>query len=195
MAESAPGMTTESAPQALVDDGAARHLVNGLELPDLALPTSRGELVNLSTRKGACVVYVYPWTGHPGVADPPGWDDIPGAHGSTPETEGFRDHYLRFRAQRIEVFGLSSQTTEHQGELIARLAVPFPLLSDAQFAFKEALGLPTFNAGGAPYFKRLTLFVRDGRLAHAFYPVERPSSHAREVLEWLDEKRRAIANA
>ncbi len=195
MAEGAPGMTTESAPVALADDGAARHLVNGLELPDVALPSSRGEMVNLSTRKGASVVYVYPWTGAPGVVDPPGWDNIPGAHGSTPETEGFRDHYLRFRAQRIEVFGLSSQPTEYHAELIARLAVPFPLLSDAQFAIKDALGLPTFDAGGTPYFKRLTLFVRDGRLAHAFYPVERPASHAREVLEWLDEMRRAIAKS
>ncbi len=195
MAENAPGMTTESALPALDDDGAARHLVTGLELPDLALPSSRGERVNLSTRKGAAVVYVYPWTGRPGVANPPGWDDIPGAHGSTPETEGFRDHYLKFRAQRIEVFGLSSQSGEHQGELISRLAVPFPLLSDASFAFKEALNLPTFDAGGTLYLKRLTLFVRDGRIAHTFYPVERPAAHARDVLDWLDEKRRAIAKS
>ena len=195
MAESAAGMTTERALPALDDDGAARHLVNGLELPDVALQSSRGETVNLSTRKGAAVVYVYPWTGRPGVADPPGWDDIPGAHGSTPETEGFRDHYLKFRAQRIEVFGLSSQSGEHHGELITRLAVPFSLLSDASFAFKEALNLPTFDAGGTPYLKRLTLFVRDGRIAHAFYPVERPGEHAREVLDWLDEKRRAIAKS
>ena len=33
-------------------------------------------------------------------------------------------------------------------ELVARLAVPFPLLSDASFAFKQALSLPTFDAGG-----------------------------------------------
>jgi peroxiredoxin len=193
VAESAAGMTSESALPALDDD--ARHLVSGLELPDVALPSSRGETVNLSTRKGAAVVYVYPWTGRPGVADPPGWDDIPGAHGSTPEAEGFRDHYLKFRAQRIEVFGLSSQSGEHHGELITRLAVPFPLLSDASFAFKEALNLPTFDAGGTPYLKRLTLFVRDGRIAHAFYPVERPGGHAREVLDWLDEKRRAITKS
>lgn len=192
MAESTAGMTAKGAlpPQ---DDGGARHLVTGLELPDLALPSSRGEPVNLRTRKGAAVVYVYPWTGRPGVEDPPGWDDIPGAHGSTPETEGFRDHYLKLRAQRIEVFGLSSQSDEHHRELISRLAVPFPLLSDPNFAFKEALKLPTFDAGGAPYLKRLTLFVRDGRIAHAFYPVARPAQHAREVLDWLDEKRRAIA--
>ena len=195
MAEGAAGVTTGSALPAPNDDGAARHLVNGLELPDIALPSSRGEMVNLGIRRGAAVVYVYPWTGRPGIADPPGWDDISGAHGSTPETEGFRDHYLKFRAQRIEVFGLSSQSAEHHGEFVARVAVPFPLLSDASFAFKQALNLPTFDAGGTPYLKRLTLLVRDGRIAHAFYPVKHPAAHARDVLDWLDEKRRAIAKS
>jgi len=93
----------------------------------------------------------------------------------------------------IEVFGLSAQAQEHHAELIERLAVPFPLLSDETLAFQAALKLPTFDAGGAPFLKRLTLFVRDGRIAHAFYPVARPAEHAREVLDWLDEKRRAIA--
>ncbi len=194
MAEGAAGMTTDSAPL-VHDDGAARHLVTGMALPDIALPSSRGETVNLQHAPGAAVVFVYPWTGRPGVADPPGWDDIPGAHGSTPETEGFRDHYLRFRAQRIEVFGLSGQSSEHHAELIAGSAVPFPLLSDAGFAFKEALALPTFEAGGMPYLKRLTLFVRDGRIAHVFYPSSARRRHAREVLDWLDQMRRAIADS
>jgi peroxiredoxin len=83
---------TDDTPAALLDDGAADHLTSGLVLPDIALPSSRGGMLNLSTRAGAAVVYVYPWTGRPGVSDPPGWDTIPGAHGSTPETEGFRDY-------------------------------------------------------------------------------------------------------
>jgi len=188
-------MTTDATAAALPDDGAARHLVPGLVLPDVALASSRGGTVNLGTRKGGCVVYIYPWTGRPGFADPPGWDEIPGAHGSTPETEGFRDHYLKFRAQRIEVFGISGQSSEHHQELASRLAVPFALLSDERFALKEALNLPTFEAGGAPYLKRLTLLVRDGRITHTFYPVERPATHAREVLDWLEEKRRALASS
>lgn len=186
-------MTTDSTQSAQRDDGAARHLVSGLTLPDVALPTSRGGTLNLSSRKGAAVVYIYPWTGRPGFSDPPGWDAIPGAHGSTPETEGFRDHYLKFRAQRIEVLGLSTQNGEHHRELIERLAVPFPLLSDESLELQAALNLPTFEAGGELYLKRLTLLVRDGRITHTFYPVERPATHAREVLDWLDEKRRAVA--
>lgn len=188
-------MTTQTKEGALADDGAARHLVPGVLWPDIALSSSKGGTVNLSTRRGVCVVYIYPWTGRPGVADPPGWDDIPGAHGSTPETEGFRDHYLKFRAQRIEVFGISSQPSEHHRELATRLAVPFALLSDEPSKLKDALKLPTFDAGGTPYLKRLTMLVRDGRISHTFYPVDNPGNHAREVLGWLDEKRRAIATS
>ena len=62
--------------------------------PARGCPTShstqrRGEPVNLARRPGRAIVFVYPWTGRAGVANPPDWDDIPGAHGSTPETEGF----------------------------------------------------------------------------------------------------------
>jgi len=168
-----------------IDDGGAAHLKSGTLLPDLALPATTGGAVNLRTRRGASVVYVYPWTGRPGLADPPGWDDIPGAHGSTPETAGFRDFYPRFRALGFEVLGLSTQPTVHQRELCARLGVPFPILSDAAFAFQAALGLATFTAGGVPYLKRLTLIVENGRLRHLFYPVHQPETHAGEVLAWL----------
>jgi peroxiredoxin len=187
-------MSTDGTQSAERDDTAVRHLVSGLVLPDVALASSRGGTVNLSTRHGAAVVYIYPWTGRPDVANPPGWDDIPGAHGSTPETEGFRDYYLKFRAQRLEVFGLSTQNSEHHSEMAGRLAVPFPLLSDEDFALQAALNLPTFDAGETRYLKRLTLLVRDGRITHTFFPVERPATHAREVLDWLDEKRRALAS-
>lgn len=187
-------MTSDTEEVAL-EEGDARHLTPGLVLPDIALPSSRGGTVNLSARRGVSVVYVYPWTGRPAFADPPGWDDIPGAHGSTPETEGFRDYYLKFRAQRIEVFGISGQSSEHHRELASRIAVPFALLSDERFVLKEAMNLPTFDAGSAAYLKRLTLLVRDGRISHTFYPVLEPATHARDVLEWLDEKRRAVASS
>ena len=188
-------MTTVTTVGAIADDGAASHLTPGLQIPDVALPSSRGGTVNLSQRRGVAIVYVYPWTGRPGFADPPGWDDIAGAHGSTPETEGFRDYYLKFRAQRMEVFGISGQSSEHHRELTERLAVPFALLSDEGFGFAEALNLPTFRAGETPYLKRLTMLVRDGRISHTFYPVQDPGAHARDVLAWLDEKRKAIASS
>jgi len=84
-----------------------------------------------------------------------------------------------------EVLGLSTQSSAHQRELCDRLGVPFAILSDADFAFQTAFKLPTFNAGAAPYLKRLTLVVEDGRLRHVFYPVPAPATHAEAVLAWL----------
>jgi peroxiredoxin len=179
-------MMSAAAP-APADDGQARHLVPGTRLPDLALPASSGGDVNLRARDGAAIVYVYPWTGRPGIADPPGWDGIVGAHGSTPETEGFRQHYPQLQALGVEVFGLSGQASAHQRELCARLGLPFALLSDAGFGFQAAIGLPIFEAGGVPYLKRLTLLVRDGGIRYVFYPVHPPETHAGEVLAWLTQ--------
>ena len=59
------------------DDGAARHLT-GMKLPDLGLPATDGQSVNLSKLKGRTVIYIYPRTGVPGVDPPNGWDQIPG---------------------------------------------------------------------------------------------------------------------
>src|SRR5262245_56638213 len=75
------------------DDGAAKHLI-GMALPDLELPSTSNRMVILSKLSAArVVVYAYPRTGQPDKPSPPGWDDIPGARGCTPETCGFRDHH------------------------------------------------------------------------------------------------------
>ena len=168
-----------------VDDGGARHLRRGRRLPDLALSASRGEAVNLARVAGRAIVYCYPWTGRPGLANPEGWDDIPGAHGSTPQSEGFRDLYDGFRQVGAEVFGLSTQPTDYQRELAQRLHLPFALLSDADFLWQRALGLPTFTADNVTYLKRLTLAIKDGAIERIYYPVHPPAAHAREVCAWL----------
>ena len=64
------------------DDGAARHLVRGFAMPDIALPTTGAREVNFSRLDGWTILFVYPWTGRPGGENPPNWDDIPGAHGN-----------------------------------------------------------------------------------------------------------------
>ena len=167
------------------DDGGVNHLLVGAHLPDVTLPSTLGGEVNLGTRPGAAIVFFYPWTGRPGLPDPPGWDHIAGAHGSTPETVGFRDQYAGFQSLGVEVFGVSTQDSAYQCELSDRLGVPFALLSDEEFRLQKGLRLPTFVAGGTPYLKRLTLYVRDGRIGHVFYPVHAPETHACEVLAWL----------
>ena len=168
-----------------VDDGGAKHLTRGMRLPDIALRATGGKAVSLGSLPGRTVIFCYPWTGRPGLTNPPDWDTIPGAHGSTPEAEGFRDLYLGFEEMPTAVFGLSLQPTEDQHEFSQRMGLPFDLLSDADQAFQRALRLPVFETGGVTYLKRLTMVLRDGAIDRVFYPVHPPDSHAREVLIYV----------
>lgn len=163
------------------DDGAAAHLRPGLRLPDLPLPSTGGGLINLAALRGNFVVFIYPWTGRPGHSDPPDWDLIPGAHGSTPEALGFRDLAPDFTAKSYSIFGLSSVTSEWQEEFAQRMALNYVLLSDANFRFADALRLPRFAAGDASYLKRLSLICRDGEIVRAAYPVHPPDRHAADI--------------
>jgi peroxiredoxin len=167
------------------DDGAADHLP-GAAMPPLVLRDTGGKEVALDELgPGRTVIYLYPLSGRPGVDLPDGWDSIPGARGCTPETCGFRDHHKDLASLHAEVFGVSTQSTEYQQEMVKRLEVPFEVLSDDHFALTKALRLPTFTVEGMTLMKRLTLVVRNNRIEHVFYPVFPPDTHAQEVIEWL----------
>jgi len=167
------------------DDGAARHLT-GMRLPDLALPATRGGAINLALLAGRTVLYIYPRTGVPGVDLPPGWDDIPGARGCTPQSCGFRDHFAEVKALGAShLFGLSTQDTDYQREAAERLHLPFAILSDAKLAFARALNLPTFSVAGMTLLKRMALVIDDGIIDKVFYPVFPPDKNAAEVMAWL----------
>jgi peroxiredoxin len=83
------------------------------------------------------------------------------------------------------VFGLSSQDTDYQREVVERLHLPFQMLSDPTLSLADALNLPTFETSGLTLYKRLTLIIRDGVIEHAFYPIFPPTEHAQQVLAWL----------
>ncbi|MFF4575911.1 MerR family transcriptional regulator [Streptomyces sp. NPDC001410] len=168
------------------DDGAADHLP-GLKAPDLELADTTGEMVRIDALgSGRTIVYIYPLTGRPDADLPDGWDAIPGARGCTTEACDFRDHHQELlTAGARRVFGLSSQDTAYQREVVERLRLPFPMLSDPRLNLAAALGLPTFDVDGMTLFKRLTLVIRDGVIEHVFYPIFPPNVHAQQVLAWL----------
>ena len=168
-----------------VDDGAARHLT-GASLPNVTLPATAGPAVTLSKLKELSVLYVYPRTGVPGVDAPPGWDDIPGARGCTPQSCGFRDHFAELKALGVaQVYGLSSQDTAYQREAAERLHLPFPLLSDAGLRLKSAIDLPTFFTSGMTLYKRMAIVLEDAAIVRVFYPVFPPDKNAEQVMTWL----------
>ncbi len=168
-----------------LDDGAAAHLT-GAALPALPLPATDGSQVDLSRLKGRTVLYIYPRTGRPGVPLPEGWDAFPGARGCTPQSCSFRDHFAELAALGIShLFGLSTQDSDYQRECVERLHLPFPLLSDDDFEFTQALKLPTFTIAGMTLLKRMVLVLADGIISKVFYPVFPPDKSADEVVTWL----------
>jgi peroxiredoxin len=168
-----------------IDDGAARHLT-GARLPDIALPATTGSAVSVSKLKGLSVLYIYPRTGVPGVDAPPGWNDIPGARGCTPQSCGFRDHFAELKALGVaQVYGLSSQDTAYQREAAERLHLPFPLLSDVELKLKSTIGLPTFSTSGMTLYKRMAIVLEDAGIVRVFYPVFPPDKNAADVMAWL----------
>lgn len=170
------------------NDGAADHLA-GMTLPDLALPATDGASVNLATLSGRTVVYIYPRTGVPGIDPPEGWDMIPGARGCTPQSCSFRDHFGELKALGVaRVLGLSTQDTAYQREAVARLHLPFQVLSDEKLALATVLRLPTFTAAGMTLLKRMALVIDDGVITHVFYPVFPPDRSAADVVAWLQKR-------
>jgi peroxiredoxin len=169
-----------------VAGGEARHLVSGLRLPDIVLQATTGADVNLAQLTGRAVIFCYPWMGNPGLANPPGWDDIAGAHGSTPQAEAYRDQFAAFQRLGVVVCGLSQQAAAEQLAASRRLRLPFALLSDAEGAFQKQMKLPQFSDDKAQrYLCRLTMLVEDGLLKRVWYPVHPPPADAHTVLKCL----------
>ena len=170
------------------DDGACSHL-RGLDAPWVELPSTAGGSVRLgSAATPFTVVYAYPRTGVPGEDSPPGWDEIPGARGCTPQNCAFRDQFAEMARLGATVYGLSTQETAYQREMAERLDLPYPVLSDATFALTRALRLPTFRYGEWTLLKRLSLVLEGRRIVYVVYPVFPATADAPAVAAWLSAR-------
>ena len=171
-----------------IDDGAADHLM-GAMVPDIALPSTNGEEVNLHLKKGLTVVFCYPRTGRPNeeaLGGTENWNSIPGARGCTPQACSYRDRYSELKKYFSNVFGLSTQDTAYQTEAVQRLNLPYQLLSDSNLQLLEGLNFPFFKVDNTVLYKRTTLIIRDGIIKHYFYPVYPPDSDIQNVLAWIN---------
>jgi len=161
------------------------HLV-GKRLPDVALAASNGETISLARLDGVTVLYIYPKTGRPDQASPPNWNTIPGASGCTPQACAYRDQFDSLRGLGVRhLFGISTQDSDYQKEAAARLHLPFPLLSDSERAFTNALQLPTFEVEGVTFMRRMSMIIRDGVILKVFYPILHPERDAMNIVQAL----------
>ena len=169
------------------DDGAADHLL-GTMLPQLTLDSSQGPVSLRELGSERLVLYIYPRTGRPGRPSPPGWDDIPGARGCTPESCAFRDHAQELADRGALLAGLSAQPLDDQVEFAERNQIPYPVIADPELRLGAALRLPTFDVAGETLYKRITLVVEGCAVAKVFYPVFPPDKKVEEVTAWLEAR-------
>jgi peroxiredoxin len=181
-----------------VDDGAAKHLLGSVVSGKL--PATDGRIIELGHLSGRTVIFAYPRSGTPGqIGLVDDWDLVPGARGCTPQACAFRDiHAELVAAGASQVFGLSVQGSAYQRELVERVHLPFPILSDSNLEFATSLNLPTMQVGGVTLLKRLAIIIdhsimtgplfggiRSSRIVAVFYPVFPPDRNAGDVLAWL----------
>ena len=90
-----------------------------------------------------------------------------------------------FQELGVEVYGLSTQTTDYQKEMVDRLSLPFNVLSDSQMELTQAINLPTFVVTGMVLLKRLTMVVDDSMIKSVHYPVFPSDSDPDWVLDYF----------
>jgi DNA-binding HxlR family transcriptional regulator/peroxiredoxin len=158
---------------ALSPDGAelarARDLP-GARVPDgLALPSTRGEPLDVVGDAAWTVLFTYPATGGGKGTE---WSRIPGTMGCTLENRLFRDAWPDFTQAGAVVHGVSTQLPDEQAAFAAAEGIPFPLLSDVDLELTAALRLPTFRGAQQLRHKRAVLVIDAERVVrHCIYPV------------------------
>lgn len=179
------GDRSESAGEAsdlLRDREARSRVVEGLigrVVPPLLLAASRGEPVDLgSFAPRSVVIYMYPGC----RSSPDGGKDSSMLDAA--QHRGFGAHEHDMSVLNLAVFGVSSQSSEAQFRSAKATRVRHTLLNDPRLLLAERLGLPTFEDGGARWYRRLTLVVRNGRIGKVFYPVRSPARNPAQVVAW-----------
>ena len=165
------------------DDGAYDHLRVGMAVPDVQLPATTGETLNVVASSAFTVIFLYPMTGIRGQPMPDGWLELPGAFGCTAESCAYRDLIEDFARLDVTVHGVSTQTTSEQRGFAERERISYQLLSDSEHRLVNALELPLLRVGGPSRIRRATLIVDRKRvLREVMYPIPDPAANAEQAL-------------
>ena len=108
-----------------------------------------------------------------------------GARSCTPEAYALRDYHQDILNMGVTIFGVSTQLTDYQSEMVSRLHLPFDVLSDFNLNLVNALKLPTMQVNNLTLIKRLTMIVHSSIIRHVNYPVFPPDQEPINVISWL----------
>ena len=143
-------------------------------IPDFTLPATGGVLFQSNKlQRKRVVLFFYPK------------DNTPGC---TTENQQFRDLYADFQALDCDLFGISRDSLKAHENFIAKLKLPFALLSDADEIACQLFGVIKMkNLYGKQVrgIERSTfLFDKHGKLLKEWRGVK-AASHVPEVLDYL----------
>lgn len=145
---------------------AVMALVVGDKAPDLAVPSTGGSDVNISTAGGWKVVYFYPKSFTPGC---------------TQQACGLRDSYATLSEMGVTVYGVSTDNLEKQAKFKAEYKLPFELLADHDKKLSEGFGV----LGLMGFSKRVTFIINpEGAITDIIDSVS-VGSHDADVIQLL----------
>lgn len=147
----------------------------GTKAPAFSLEGSDGEMHKLSDFEGRkLVIYFYPK------------DDTPGC---TKESVQFSKLYNEFKAQNVEIVGVSKDSVQSHVAFIEKYNLPFTLLSDP-----DAKVMDEYGAWGEKnMYGKITVGVirstvaidENGKVLRHWKRVPKAEAHPAKVLEWL----------
>jgi peroxiredoxin len=161
-----------------LDTGPLLARLTGQSLPEIELPSTSEQAVNLAN-VDCGIVYFYPGS----LCSPENGYDSPALDEA--QHRAFADHWLDFTALHCVIFGISSQPLDKQRATAEGLGLGHPLLWDGEKRLAHELGLPTFTEANTSWYCRVTLVIRSGAAAHAFYPVTSVVRSAAQAIAWM----------
>jgi len=143
-------------------------LKEGDKAPDFKLKSQDGSEVQLSDllTRGSVVLYFYPK------------DDTPGCK---KEACAFRDLNQEFRAEGVEIIGISVDDVTSHKQFHGKYGLKFTILADPEKKATEMYGVKS-NLGLA---KRVTFIIDENGIIKKVYPDVNVVAHATEVLSLI----------
>jgi peroxiredoxin len=150
-------------------------------LPALALPSTNGEDFDLR-RLDRAVLYFYPGN----TCSPDGGYDSPALDEA--QHRAFAGCWHDFLALNCQIVGISSQAQGDQATVAKTLGIGQPLLSDSELRLAWELSLPRFGVGDTAWYRRLTLILDSGAIAHVFHPVTSATRSPAQAVAWMGQQ-------
>ncbi len=150
----------------------ATPLAVGAPAPHVTAVDQDGKPVNFADvyAKGITLVYFYPKAG---------------TSGCTAEACSLRDSYEKFKAQGLQIIGVSRDGADAQKRFQEQNQLPFTLVADTDGKVAEAFGVPMMMGGMVPLAQRQSFIVKDDKIAWNSLKAQTKDS-AQEIQKALD---------